>query len=104
MTWTVVSVIPYMFTSRGRVAIKNVKYARDERPLDESCSCYTCRHFTRAYLHHLQRVNEILGARLNTLHNLHYYQELMRGLRAAIEGARLADFLADFQQAQGKSV
>jgi queuine tRNA-ribosyltransferase len=58
--------------------------------LDEGCGCYTCRHFTRAYLHHLQKANEILGARLNTLHNLHYYQQLMRDLRAAIEQGTLA--------------
>jgi queuine tRNA-ribosyltransferase len=94
----------WCYTRRGVVKLRNARYRSEVKPLDEECACYTCRHFTRAYLHHLQRVNEILGARLNTLHNLHYYQELMRGLRAAIEGARLADFLADFQQAQGKSV
>ena len=58
-------------------------------PLDERCACYTCRNFTRAYLYHLQKANEILGARLNTLHNLHYYQELMQTLRAAIENRTL---------------
>ena len=70
----------------------------DLRPLDEQCACYTCRHFTRAYLHHLQRVNEILGARLNTWHNLHYYQELMAGLRGAIAARRLANFVDEFRQ------
>jgi queuine tRNA-ribosyltransferase len=94
----------WCYTRRGVVKLRNARYRSDVKSLDEECACYTCRHFTRAYLHHLQRVDEMLGARLNTLHNLHYYQELMRGLRAAIEGARLADFLADFQQAQGKSV
>ena len=94
----------WCYTRRGVVKLRNARYRNEVKPLDEECACYTCRHFTRAYLHHLQRVNEMLGARLNTLHNLHYYQELMRGLRAAIEGARLADVLADFQQAQGKSV
>jgi queuine tRNA-ribosyltransferase len=94
----------WCYTRRGVVKLRNARYRNEVKPLDEECACYTCRHFTRAYLHHLQRVNEMLGARLNTLHNLHYYQELMRGLRAAIERARLADFLADFQQAQGKSV
>jgi len=94
----------WCYTRRGVVKLRNARYRNEVKPLDEKCACYTCRHFTRSYLHHLQRVNEMLGARLNTLHNLHYYQELMRTLRAAIEGARLADFLVDFQQAQGKSV
>ncbi|MFN2645060.1 MAG: tRNA-guanine transglycosylase, partial [Burkholderiales bacterium] len=62
----------------------------DTAPLDEHCGCYTCGHFTRAYLYHLQKTNEILGARLNTIHNLHYYQELMQTLRAAIEARRFA--------------
>ncbi len=94
----------WCYTHRGVVKLRNARYRDEVKPLDDDCGCYTCRHFTRAYLHHLQRVDEMLGARLNTLHNLHYYQELMRGLRAAIEGARLADFLADIQQAQEKSV
>ena len=93
----------WCYTRRGVVKLQNARYRNEVKPLDEECACYTCRHFTRAYLHHLQRVNEMLGARLNTLHNLHYYQELMRGLRAAIEGARLADFLSEFKQAQAKS-
>jgi queuine tRNA-ribosyltransferase len=80
----------WLYTRRGDVKIRNARWRDDARPLDESCACYACRHFTRAYLHHLQRANEILGARLNTLHNLHYYQTLMRELRAAIEGGRLA--------------
>ena len=66
----------WLFTRYGDVKIRNARYRDDTRPLDEACGCYTCRNFTRAYLHHLQRVNEILGARLNTLHNLHYYLEL----------------------------
>ena len=88
----------WLFTSRGTVKLRNARYRDDTGPLDESCGCYTCRHFSRAYLHHLQRTNEILGSRLNTLHNLHYYQELMRGLREAIAGRRLADFVAGFRQ------
>jgi len=80
----------WLYTRRGDVKIRNARWRDDARALDESCACYTCRHFTRAYLHHLQKANEILGARLNTLHNLHYYQTLMRELRDAIEGARLA--------------
>ena len=75
----------WLFTRFGDVRIRNARYRDDTAPLDEQCGCYACRHFTRAYLYHLQKVNEILGARLNTLHNLHYYQELMRELRAAIE-------------------
>jgi len=75
----------WLFTRAGDIRIRNARYRDDLTPLDEQCACYTCRHFTRAYLYHLQQVNEILGARLNTLHNLHYYQELMRALRAAIE-------------------
>ena len=88
----------WVYTRRGVIKLRNAGYRTDLAPLDEACGCYTCRNFTRAYLHHLQRVNEILGARLNTLHNLHYYQELMQGLRAAIEGRRLADFAAELRQ------
>jgi queuine tRNA-ribosyltransferase len=80
----------WLFTRRGDVKIRNARWRDDARPLDEACGCYGCRNFSRAYLHHLQRSNEILGARLNTLHNLYYYQELMRELRNAIEGGRLA--------------
>ena len=69
---------------------RNARYRDDAAPLDERCPCYACRNFTRAYLHHLQKANEILGARLNTLHNLHYYQDLMRELRAAVEQGTLA--------------
>ena len=68
----------WVYTSAGIVKLRNARYRDDLGPLDPACDCYTCRNFTRAYLHHLQRVNEILGARLNTLHNLHYYQKLMR--------------------------
>ena len=83
-----------LFTRRGRLQIKSARYAKDQRPADEGCACYTCITFTRAYLHHLQRVNEILGARLNTLHNLHYYQRLMRETRAAISDGRFQAFAA----------
>jgi queuine tRNA-ribosyltransferase len=75
----------WLFTRCGDIKIRNARYRDDTAPLDEHCACYTCRHFTRAYLYHLQKANEILGARLNTLHNLHYYQQLMGQLRAAIE-------------------
>jgi queuine tRNA-ribosyltransferase len=80
----------WLFTQLGDVKIRNARWRDDARPLDETCACYACRNFTRAYLHHLQRTNEILGARLNTLHNLHYYLQLMKELREAIEVERLA--------------
>jgi queuine tRNA-ribosyltransferase len=80
----------WLFTRFGDVKIRNARHRDDTRPLDATCACYTCRHFSRAYLHHLQKANEILGARLNTLHNLHYYQDLMRELRGAIEEGRIA--------------
>ena len=80
----------WLFTRYGDIKIRNARYRDDTAPLDERCTCDTCRNFSRAYLYHLQKTNEILGARLNTLHNLHYYQELMRELRAAIEQGALA--------------
>ena len=92
----------WLFTRFGDVKIRNARYRDDTAPLDETCACYACRHFTRAYLYHLQKANEILGARLNTLHNLHYYQDLMRELRDAIERGSLAQasrrLLADRQR------
>jgi queuine tRNA-ribosyltransferase len=87
-----------MFTRRGDIKIKNAQYRMDMRPLDEECGCYTCRNFTRAYLHHLHRIGEILGSRLNTIHNLHYYQQLMGEIRAAIEAGAFEDFVARFRQ------
>ena len=87
-----------MFTRHGDIKIKNAQYRMDMRPLDEQCACYTCRNFTRAYLHHLHRIGEILGARLNTIHNLHYYQQLMGEIRTAIELDTFADFVAGFKR------
>jgi len=84
----------WLYTSAGVVKLRNSRYRSDLRPIDEGCACYTCRHFTRAYLHHLQRVNEMLGARLNTIHNLHYYHALMAVLRAAISRGGLSAFAA----------
>jgi queuine tRNA-ribosyltransferase len=86
----------WLFTRFGDVKIRNARYKDDTGPLDPSCGCETCRSYTRAYLHHLQRTNEILGARLNTLHNLHYYQTLMREMRDAIAGKRFSAFKAKF--------
>ena len=89
-----------MFTRHGDIKIKNAQYRMDMRPLDGQCACYTCRNFTRAYLHHLNKLNEILGARLNTIHNLHYYQELMGETRTAIAAGRFGAFVASFRQAR----
>lgn len=88
----------WLFTRWGDIKIRNARHRTDTRPLDESCECYTCRHFSRGYLHHLNRVNEILGARLATLHNLHYYHWLMAQLRGAIDAGRLTDFVAQFHR------
>ena len=87
----------WLFTRFGDVKIRNARFKTDIRPLDESCTCYTCRNFTRAYLHHLQRTNEMLGARLNTIHNLFYYQQLMSEMRTAIAGRYFAPFVAKFR-------
>src|SRR5574340_943403 len=91
----------HLFTRHGDVRIKNAQHRMDTRPLDEECQCYTCRHFSRAYLHHLHRLGEILGARLNTIHNLHYYQELMGDIRTAIEADAFDAFVARFGQMRG---
>jgi len=86
----------HLFVNQGVIRIRNSQYRDDTRPLDEHCDCYTCRRFSRAYLRHLQTTNEILGSRLNTIHNLHYYQSLMSGLREAIRAGQLSAFVAKF--------
>ena len=86
----------HLFTSQGVVNIRNAAHQADTGPLDPACTCYTCRSFSRAYLRHLDRCNEILGSRLNTIHNLHYYLELMRRLRAGIEAGSLEAVLRDY--------
>ena len=86
----------WLFTQYGDVKIKNAFYKMDMQPLDADCECYTCQNFTRAYLHHLHKVGEILGARLNTIHNLHYYQVLMQEMRDAIEADSFDDFKINF--------
>ncbi|MEC7243237.1 MAG: tRNA guanosine(34) transglycosylase Tgt, partial [Pseudomonadota bacterium] len=88
------------FTRRGAVNIRNARHAEDTRPLDSVCSCPACTKFSRAYLHHLFKADEIQGLMLLTWHNLTYYQDLMAGLRAAIEQGKLNDFAADFDQQQ----
>ncbi|HUL97509.1 MAG TPA: tRNA guanosine(34) transglycosylase Tgt [Usitatibacter sp.] len=87
----------WLFTRSGDVKIKNARHREDTGPLDPQCACYTCRNFSRAYLHHLHRANEILGARLNTIHNLHYYLELMAGMREAIGERRFAAWRRGFE-------
>lgn len=86
----------WLFTRHGDVKIKNATYRHDLRPLDENCTCYTCRHFTRSYLHHLFRAREMLGSMLNTIHNLHYYQEFTAQARDAIARGQFAAWRADF--------
>ena len=88
------------FTRRGVVNIKNARHQDDPRPLDEQCTCPACRSYSRAYLHHVFRSSEIISSMLLTWHNLHYYQELMQGLRDAITRGQLRAFVTDFQGAQ----
>lgn len=85
-----------LFTSTGKISIKNAQYARDEQPIDPDCSCSVCVKYSRAYLHHLFLVKEMLGVRLNTLHNLHYFAHLMRGIRTAIAKGSFDNFRAAF--------
>jgi queuine tRNA-ribosyltransferase len=92
----------WLFTRFGDVKIKNAKHRSDTAPLDATCGCYTCRNFSRAYLHHLNRVNEILGARLATIHNLFYYLDLMAGLREAVATGTLPAFAARFRADRGR--
>lgn len=94
----------HLFTTEGVVKIRNAKHKTDTGPLDADCDCYTCKNYSRSYLHHLDKCNEILGARLNTIHNLRFYQRVMEGLRGAIEQGKLDDFVADFYARQGKPV
>jgi queuine tRNA-ribosyltransferase len=86
----------WLFTRHGDIKIRNARHRADPRPLDEGCACHTCRHFSRAYLHHLNRVDEILGAHLSTLHNLHYYLWLMGQMRQAILEQRFEAFRVAF--------
>jgi len=86
----------FLYTREGILRIRNSQYQDDTRPVDENCSCYTCRNYSRAYLRHLDKCGEILGSRLNTIHNLHYYQDLMRDIRSAIEANRFDEFAEEF--------
>ena len=87
----------WLFTRNGVLKLRNNQYRTDITPPDEQCGCYTCRNFTRSYLHHLQKINEILGSRLNTLHNLYYYQQLMGEIRNAIETGQFGEYVQEFQ-------
>ncbi len=82
----------HLFTSTGVINIRNAVHAEDTGPIDPTCGCYTCRHYSRAYLRHLDRCKEILGARLNTLHNLFFYLDLMRRMRDALDSGAFAEF------------
>ncbi len=93
-----------IFTSRGVLKLRNARHKTSTGPLDEHCSCYTCENFSRAYLHHLDKCNEILGSQLNTIHNLHYYQQHMAGIRQAIEEQNLSKFEAEFYSGQSLGV
>ena len=95
----------FLYTNDGIIRIRNSRYADDTAPLAADCGCYTCRHYSRAYLRHLDKCGEILGARLNTIHNLYYFQQLMASIRAAIEADSYAQFCDNFfQRYESKSV
>ena len=94
----------WLFTRFGDVKIKNARYKDDQAPLDESCDCYCCKNFSRAYLHHLHRSNEILGARLNTIHNLHFYLKIMQEMRDAIDADKFNEFRIQFRADRSRGV
>lgn len=93
----------HIFTSEGVLKLRNSKFKNDTRPIDENCDCYTCKNYSRAYLHHLDKCKEILGATLNSIHNLHYYQNLMAGLRQSLEEGTFNDFVDRFYEQRGQS-
>ncbi len=94
----------HLFTRTGIVRLRNSPNKKDSGPIDEACGCYTCRNYSRAYLHHLDKCGEMFGAELATIHNLHYYQDLMQGLRNAIETGTFDDFVEGFYQLRGMQV
>jgi queuine tRNA-ribosyltransferase len=94
----------WLFTRFGDVKIKNARYKDDQAPLDATCTCHTCRHFSRAYLHHLHRAGEILGSTLNTIHNLHYYLDLMQEMRSAIEEGHFDNYRLGFAAGRQRGV
>jgi len=94
----------HLFTSEGVVKIRNAAHQHDTGPLDPACDCYTCRNYSRSYLRHLDKTGEILGARLNTIHNLRYYQNLMHGMREAIAAGTLQEWVNDFYSRRSQAV
>ena len=94
----------WLFTRFGDIKIKNARYKQETAPLDSACSCYACKNFSRAYLHHLHRTGEILGARLNTIHNLHYYLELMQEMRDALDADTFSAFVVQFHADRARGV
>ena len=94
----------WLFTRFGDLKIKNARYKTDLRPLDETCTCYTCRNFSRSYLHHLHKMGEILGAQLNTIHNLHYYLQLMQDLRDGLDNDRFDEVVRQFHADRARGV
>ena len=88
----------WLFTRFGDLKLRNAAFKEDTRPLDPTCQCYTCRNFSRAYLHHLQKANEILGSQLNTIHNIHYYLNLMAEIREALDQDQFPEFIKDFHE------
>ncbi|MCQ9329710.1 tRNA guanosine(34) transglycosylase Tgt [Pelistega suis] len=94
----------WLFTRFGDIKIRNARYKDDTRPLDPSCTCHTCRHFSRAYLHHMQKANEITGARLNTLHNLAFYLQIMKEMREALEQGRFEEWKEQFHKDRAKGI
>ncbi len=94
----------HLFVTGGVIKIRNAKHKTDTTPLDPHCDCYTCQHYSKSYLHHLERCNEILGARLNTIHNLRYYQRLMESIRKAIDEDRFDEFVTEFYERRGREV
>jgi queuine tRNA-ribosyltransferase len=94
----------FLYTRYGLLRIRNSRFADDIRPIDETCDCYTCRNYSRSYLRHLDKCGEILGSRLNTIHNLYYYQRLMREIREAIDNDRFEEYARTFYADQGRGV
>jgi len=94
----------HLFTRQGIVRLRNSPNKKDIRPIDDQCQCYTCQNYSRAYLHHLDKCQEMFGAELATIHNLHYYQDLMRGIRKSLDQGCFDDFVAEFYQLRGLAV
>ena len=87
----------YIYTHKGDLRLRNSRFRTDTQPIDSDCSCYTCQNYSRAYLYHMSKCSEILGSRLNTIHNLHYYQQLMKNIRGALEAGKMDQFTREFE-------